>query len=637
MIVYRNDFKGFHNDIISNDIETKINQCLVETLQIGASKSSLRSYHNSLEKMYTVLSGGIIPDDCGISIEYNIPPTGLRIDFMLSGYGPKDEKNIIIIELKQWENAYITNMDGIVNTFTGGHYQNVDHPSYQALTYSDFLKYFNSTVSKNNINLEPCAYLHNYVDDNIIKNPFYNVYTLKAPVFTKSEAVKLQEFVKKFIKKGDAGGNIIVELNRGEIRPAKQLRETLRGIFKKNDHFLLPDEEHLVYESILNIATRQKENHKHKDVIIVQGGPGTGKSVVAIQLLVNLNSRGLFTQYVTKTKAPRDVYFSELVQDHKLKYLKSLFVGSGCFQTAPKSAIKVLVVDEAHRLTKKTGPRKTGDDQIREIINAAVCSVFFIDENQHISIDDYGTISKIKELALAANATIHDGEEFTLTSQFRCNGSNGYLDWLNQSISSFAEEEKKQYFFEYDFKVFDKPEELRDEIFKINASKEHCNKARIVAGYCWNWTKEGQNNSEIKDISIGDNFTMSWNMRDDGGKFIINEKAINQVGCIHTAQGLETDYIGVIIGDDMFFENGRVCTDVMKRADTDHTVFGKRKLLSEDPEYWNKQFDKIIRNTYRVLMTRGIKGCYIYCTNKALRDYFRQQFRSYHRALYMGK
>lgn len=174
----------------------------------------------------------------------------------------------------------------------------------------------------------------------------------------------------------------------------------------------------------------------------------------------------------------------------------------------------------------------------------------------------------------------------------------------------------------YDFKVFDNPNELRKAIIEKNKIN---NKSRLVAGYCWNWISNGKNKSDIYDIEIPEyDFGMSWNLG-NSKTWAIDEASVNEVGCIHTCQGLEFDYVGVIIGDDLRYENNHIVTDYKKRAKTDQSLKGINKIAKEDGyEEAEKIADTIIKNTYRTLMTRGMKGCYVYCTNKELEEYFKK-------------
>ena len=257
-----------------------------------------------------------------------------------------------------------------------------------------------------------------------------------------------------------------------------------------------------------------------------------------------------------------------------------------------------------------------GENQIKEIIHAAKCSVFFIDESQRVTLQDIGRVDEIRKWAEEEKAQV---TEMELVSQFRCNGSDGYLAWLDHTLEIRDTANFDMEDIDYDIRILDSPEKMQELIIERNRTSH--NRARILAGYCWNWKKEGVNDPSVHDIKIGD-FEISWNLKNTT-TFAIDEDSIHEAGCIHTSQGLEFDYVGVIIGDDMRYENGMVVTDFTKRARTDQSLKGIKKLYKENPELANKEADEIIKNTYRTLMTRGMKGCYVYCTDQRLAAYLK--------------
>ena len=209
-----------------------------------------------------------------------------------------------------------------------------------------------------------------------------------------------------------------------------------------------------------------------------------------------------------------------------------------------------------------------------------------------------------------------------LESQFRCNGSDGYLAWLDQLLEIKETANFDGFKLNYELKVFDDPNEMRKAIEEKNKKN---NGARLVAGYCWNWINEGKNKSDVYDINIPDKkFHMSWNLGNTQ-TWAIDSNSIKEVGCIHTCQGLEFEYIGVIFGLDIRFENGKIITDYKKRARTDNSLRGIKKMALENPKKAQEIADKIIRNTYRTLMTRGQKGCYIFCEDKSLSEHIRNR------------
>ena len=357
---------------------------------------------------------------------------------------------------------------------------------------------------------------------------------------------------------------------------------------------------------------------EQKHVFIIKGGPGTGKSVLAINLLVKLNGAGYTTQYVSKNSAPRDVYSQKLKGKYKQKYIGTLFKGSGCYVDSNENEIDIILVDEAHRLNEKSGMFKNkGENQIKEIIHSSRLSVFFIDEAQRVTFSDIGSIEEIKRFADEFGAKVIEEE---LTAQFRCNGSNGYLNWIDDAIEIRKTANFDGFDFDYDIKVVDNPSEIRNMIIEKNKVN---NKSRMLAGYCWKWITKNDKNEDKFDIVINEyDFKMKWNLNSQE-PWAIGENSVNEIGCIHTCQGLEFDYVGVIIGEDMRYENGQIITDFTKRASTDKSLSGIKKLYKEDRQAALEKADELIKNTYRVLMTRGMKGCYIYCVDEGLQKYLK--------------
>ena len=616
MIVYQTDKNGFLNDVSNGCIEDIIRESVKQKLNKNVGNSEYISWKNSLGSMYHVINSELIPNNSGIAIEYSIPRTKNRIDFIITGQDEDHKDKVIIIELKQWTDIQITDKDAIVLTrFKQGLSEEL-HPSYQAWSYSSLLFGFNATVYDENIGLEPCAYLHNHIDDNVIKNDFYQDYINKAPVFCKGEKEKLQKFISKFIKYGDKT-DIMYRIDNGEIRPSKNLADSMVSMIKGNEEFIMIDEQKIVYETALSFA--RKSNKDNKNVLIVEGGPGTGKSVVAINLLVTITKLGLNTQYVTKNSAPRAVFESKLTGTLKKTNISNMFTGSGSFIGCDSNIFDFLIVDEAHRLNKKSGMFKNlGENQIKEIIEASKSSVFFIDEDQKVTWHDIGEKEEIEKWANKIGAKIYN---LKLESQFRCNGSDGYLSWLDDvlQIEDTANINLKD--IKYDFKIIDSPNKLRDLIFEKNKIN---NKARLVAGYCWNWVSK--KNKNLNDISLPEyNFGMKWNLASDGNLWIMAPESVNEIGCIHTCQGLEVDYVGVIVGPDFIVRDGKVITSPKERAKTDASLKGYIKEFKESPEITKIKADAIIKNTYRTLMTRGMKGCYVYFTDKETEKYFRSR------------
>lgn len=622
MLVYDGTKTDFLRSVEQDTIAFEIEQNIYEKMNRHTARNEFRAWENSLEYMYKVLNDNEIPENSGIAIEYNIPQTSKRVDFLISGYDKDENGNVVIVELKQWDKIEsVKGKDALVETYTGNAMRQVVHPSYQAWSYAMLIADYNEFVQEEQIHLWPCSYLHNYrrKENDPLDDEQYKIYLEDAPAFTRGQVDNLRAFIKKSINKGD-NKELLYSVEHGKIKPSKSLQESIAKMLKGNREFVMLDEQKVVYEEILN-ASRHSMNDCKKRVIIVQGGPGTGKTVVAINLLAQLTNEDQFCQYVSKNSAPRNVYQKKLKGQIRKSSVDNMFKGSGIYTEAGENVIDTILVDEAHRLNEKSGMfQNMGENQIKEIIHAARCSVFFIDESQRVTLSDIGSVAEIERWAKLAGAEVTHME---LVSQFRCNGSDGYLAWLDNTLEIRETANWDMKDIDYDIQIMDSPHEVRNIIIERNKSSN--NRARILAGYCWNWIKAGQNDSSVHDIQIGD-FEISWNLKNTT-TFAIDETSINEAGCIHTSQGLEFDYVGVIIGDDLRYENGQVITDFTKRARTDQSLKGIKTLFKENPEKAKAVADEIIKNTYRTLMTRGMKGCYVYCTDKELSAYLRKCLR----------
>lgn len=611
MIVYSSTKVQFQDDVMTNDIGNIIHDAFKGKTGRSTNRSEINSWINSLQYMDRVLSDDSIPPDAGVAIEYHLPQTSKRIDFILTGKDAEQCDAAVLIELKQWQKAELTENDGIVTTRFKHGEQPTPHPSYQAWSYKRLLEDFNQTVQEESIQLFPCAYLHNYEPDNVITNEFYSEYVTQAPVFLKPDALKLREFIKDNVKYGDKN-QIMYRIDHGKIKPSKNLADQLASMLKGNEEFVLIDDQKVVYETALKLAA--KSSAEKKNVLIVEGGPGTGKSVLAINLLVELTQRLLVAKYVTRNSAPRLVYEAKLTKSFKKSHITNMFSGSGSYHSVDANIFDCLIVDEAHRLNAKSGMfSHLGENQVKEIVRASKLSVFFIDEDQAVTLKDIGDKEEIRRWAKDQNATV---TELNLESQFRCNGSDGFLAWLDNTLQIRETANDTLDTNDYDFRILDNPDELHTLVRIKNMEK---NKARMVAGYCWKWVSKKQ--PILKDIVIGD-YKATWNLDSDGQAWIIKPDSVSEVGCIHTSQGLEVDYVGVIVGPDLIVRDGRVLTQPSERASTDKSVHGWKKLYKEDPEATTEKLDAIIKNTYRTLMTRGQKGCYVYFTDNETRKFF---------------
>ena len=616
MIVYHREKTGFCQDVESGRIDEIVLDRVQGVLGHGVGASEIRSWHQSLSHMGLVLADPDIPGDAGVALEFQIPQTSKRIDVLISGRNDQPRDRALVVELKQWETAEATPMDGVVRTALGGGLRDTAHPSYQAWSYAELLRSFNESVYDGNIELHPCAFLHNYRGPGPLHDELYAPWLEAAPLFAKGEVAQLRDFIKKWIRHGDRS-DIIVRIDGGRLRPSKSLADSLAGLMQGNREFTMIDEQKLVFERAMHLARVTPAGEKR--VLIVHGGPGTGKSVVAVNLLAAITQDRELAQYVTKNAAPRAVYESRLTGTMTKTRYSNLFRGSGGFTTAESGTFRALIVDEAHRLNEKSGLyQNLGENQIKELIDAADVTVFFLDEDQRVTLQDIGTEAEIIHWADLAGAVV---EKMELLSQFRCNGSDGYLAWLDHvlDIRDTANTDLSSLDYDYDFRVLDSPNEVRR---LIEARNAETGRARMVAGYCWDWLSK--KDPSAWDVVIPEHdFQMQWNLTQHGSGWLAHQESINEIGCIHTCQGLELDYVGVVIGKDLVVRDGRMVTQPHERSHHDRSIRGFKTRFKKDPEGALAAARPIILNTYRTLMTRGQRGCYVYAEDEGVRERLR--------------
>lgn len=616
MIVYNATKRQFNDDVNLNRISDIIRENLREKHLSGGQAAEYHSWQNSLHFMRSAIDDPEIPDDVEVAIEYQIPRTSKRVDFMLAGADGSDHSNVVIVELKQWDKADKVDdiMQHSVRAFTGGAYRTVNHPSYQAYAYSAFIRNSSEQVQDENIGIRPCAYLHNCdpasrtpLDDEI-----YAPWLEEAPLFDKSQTLKLREFIKKYIAKKSPSGDLLYKIDNGRIRPSKALQDCLVSLMKGNEEFILLDEQAVVFDTCKQLMNQCLKDMK-KRTVIIQGGPGTGKSVLAVNLLKEFITRGLNASYCTKNSAPREAY-QKLLAKSDLKAqvnIKQLFRSPFGLCHASRNFYDCLIVDETHRLVTKMYGDWDGENQVKECMNASLLTVFLIDEDQQITAKDIGSVREIRKWAEELDSEVIMNEDTVLQSQFRCNGSDQYIQLINNILQIGEPVDLDLTDLNYDLRVFDDPNELRDTLRDINKIN---NKARMVAGYCYDWNVK--NHRGDIDIFLENGFTAQWNLERDK-IWAINPKSFEQVGCIHTAQGLEFDYIGVLIGKDLRFD------EKMGTVITDRTQLSKDDKSSMIRTSDDETARRLIKNTYKTLLTRGQKGCFIYCEDHALANYIR--------------
>lgn len=620
MIIYQASKSQFLHHALRDDIEDVVSRHYRSATGHSVGPSEMQSWKHSLLEMAKVLGDEEIPDDAGVAIEYQLPQSAKRIDFVITGEDALARTKVMIIELKQWSESRRSDKDAIVWARRGGRAGEREgtHPSYQAWSYAAYLQDFNTAVQDGGMTLQPCAYLHNHPRDGEIDHPHYRAHLERAPLFLARERAKLQAFIREHVRHGDRKGALYA-IERGRIRPSKMLIDSVAGLLQGKPEFVLIDDQKVAHETILQADARAIQ---HKQVVIVQGGPGTGKSVIAINLLGALIARQRNVRYVSKNAAPRAVYEAKLTGTFTKTRISNLFSGSGAFVNVEADSYDTLIVDEAHRLNEKSGLyRNLGDNQVKELIRSARCTVFFVDDDQRVTLLDIGHTEELRRRARELGAEV---TELELSSQFRCNGSDGYLAWLDNTLDIRGTMNPTLDGAEYDFRVFDNPSDLHALVALKNRAN---NRSRVVAGYCWKWPSK--KDAQAWDIEMPQfDYRRRWNLDKDGSLWIVTPGSVEQVGCIHTCQGLELDYVGVIIGPDLAYRDGHIVTDATKRASSDQSVKGLKSMLKAEPAASLAMADAIVKNTYRTLLTRGMKGCYVYCTDAPLAAYIRSRLRA---------
>ena len=615
MLAYLATKKQFLSD--APNIEDKVKDAVFKHLHMKVGTAEYNSWRNSLgNAMFHVLNESEIPDDAAVAVEYRLNGRRFRIDFMIGGTDSSGREAISIIELKQWTDIEFSDLHEHVRTRVGKGVHDEQHPSYQAWSYLTHLRDFNEYAYSNGLNINASAYLHNCPTESVIRDSRYDDIGTKAPVFIKGERDALRSHISEVIFEG-VGTDLFKDLDAAVIRPSKQLADAVGGMLEGKDEFVLLDDQKTALERI-TAATNSAQDGQ-KQVLIINGGPGTGKSVISMNALARITSSRLNARYVTPNGAPRKVYETKLSGVIPGDTFKHLFTGSGSFWDSDEDAYDALIVDESHRLTMKSGFMKNlGENQVKEIIRAARTSVFFIDEAQKVTWADVGEVDSIVEAAELAGANV---QHLTLSSQFRCGGSDDYLAWLDDALGVNATSDHYFSTDRFDFRIIDSVKELEE---LIRDKNQEANKARLVAGYCWDWVS-AKDPEKFDIVFPEEKFKMKWNLTSYGQNWIIDPKSVSEVGCIHTCQGLEVDYVGVIIGPDLVARDGELKTQPEFRAKTDKSLKGYKKAFRESPVEAELKADAIIRNTYRTLMTSGMKGCYVYFSDPATSAYFKTQ------------
>ena len=622
-VIYNGSQEQFFKDVRLNMLADKMKENFKETSGRNVGISEYSSWANTGYKIKSLIE---LSDLSGIYLcfEYQLPYTQKRIDCLLFGKNQYKKGTIIHIELKQWQKVEALDEKGnFVETYTGGNNRKVPHPSQQVKGYHDYLLGFVEVFEENILGLVGCSYCPNYKKriDSGLFDPIYKTILNKYPIYTHDDVEKLANTVKELLCKGD-GFDIFNKFMQSPIKPSKKLLESASKIVENESDFSLLNDQIFAKNVIMN-GIKKAEKNNEKSVVIIKGGPGTGKTVIALHILAEMALKQKSIFFSTKSKPLIEAIKNKINR----KDAKLLFTSLNSFvpSRVDENQIDVLIIDEAHRIGKTSNHQftrsidRTEMPQVDQLIKCSKTSLFFIDDKQVIRSLEVGNTDLIKKAAEKYNCVVREVE---LVSQFRCGGSDNYLDWLESTLGYLDKEKifdaEKEGF---DFKIFSSPENLYEAIKNKNSLKGKT--ARLTAGFCWNWSKKlDQYGQLIKDVKIG-NFAMPWETH---GKitppkgyvrwyeWAYKPDGIKQVGCIYTAQGFEFDYIGVIIGPDLKYDKQNDCL-IADRECTKDPILKRSK----------DNFDEYVRNIYRVLMSRGIKGCYVYFVDKNVEKYFERR------------
>ncbi len=610
MRLYSGSSSQFIQDTNQNQIAEKLRSSFFEYYGFYPSISEVNSLRNSLRALTYIFQGSNL-NDHGVMLEYQLPLSSRRLDCLVCGKDKERKKNAVIVELKQWDACETAEGENEVLTWVGGSKREILHPSIQVGQYKLYLEDTHTAFYEgaDPITLNACSYLHNYsyCDGDVLLAPKFKRTIQEYPMFTSNDVSILCSYLNQKLQNGE-GLEILKQVEESRYRPSKKLMDHVGSIIKGKSEYILLDEQLVVYDKVF-ACSRKGFHDKQKTVLLVHGGPGTGKSVIALNLMADLLLQGYNAHYATGSKT-----FTETLRkiigsrgSAQFKYFIS-------YADAQPNEIDILIADESHRIRETSNSRftprakRTNLPQVEELFRAAKVLVFFIDDKQIVRPNEIGSTPYIKKCAIVHNAIIH---EYELEAQFRCNGSDAFINWVNNTLGiqrtanviwNLDEE--------FEFKIFSSPFDL------INAIREKAEQgftARTAAGFCWPWSDPRPDGSLVNDVKIG-SFEMPWEKKTKFWEWATDKSGLDQIGTVYTSQGFEFDYMGVIFGDDLVYEPGRAIWKGVRENSADSVV-----------RRGGEQFVNYVKNTYRVLLTRGMKGCYVYFMDKNTENFFKSR------------
>lgn len=609
----------FIEEATRGTIAGRLEKAFFRYFRYKPSQNEVHSWDRSLRALTRVFSASDLTDH-GVILEYQLPLTSRRLDCLVCGKNAEQDDNSVIIELKQWQGCEPAEGAHVVATWVGGAVRETLHPSAQVGQYQLYLEDTHTAFWEGDspVSLSSCAFLHNYeplIDDALLAPKFADLLR-RHPSFLARDFDELGSYLRRRLD-GGAGEAVLRRIEDGKYRPSKKLMEHVARVIKGKPQYVLLDEQLVVYESVLSAALRGAESRK--EAILVRGGPGTGKSVIAINLVSDLLLANLNAHYATGSRA-----FTETLRHVIGSRGSAQFKYFNSYVAAEPESVDVLICDEAHRIRETSNNRFTKTAlrserlQIEELLDAARVAVFFIDDRQVVRPNEVGSSELIRREAAAKGFTLR---EYELEAQFRCAGSDGFVNWVNNTLGI---ERTANVLWDpaedFDFRIVPSPEAL-EEAIRWRAAQGYS--ARLTAGFCWKWSKPQPDGQLVPDVVIGD-FRRPWNARSDAGRlapgipkealWANDPKGIEQVGCIYTAQGFEFDYVGVIFGEDLVYDWDTQAW--VGQSERSHDTVVRRS---------KQQFVDLVKNTYRVLLSRGLKGCYVHFLDKDTERFVRSR------------
>lgn len=613
----------FIHQTTHNQIAGRLADTFFRHFHFKPSDGEVASWQNSLRAV-SLMFGAAALNDHGVLLEYQLPLTSNRLDCLVCGHGPGGGAQAVIIELKQWERCDEADGENLVATWLGGGVRDTLHPSAQVRQYRLYLEDTHTAFYEEPapVGLAACAYLHNYPRhaDDMLFAPKFAALLAECPAFTADDVDPLTTYLRERLALG-SGLDVLRRVQESRFRPSKKLMDHVADMIDGQPAYVLLDEQLVVFDKVLDCA-REGARSRGKQVIIIRGGPGTGKSVIALNLMSRLLRQELNVHYATGSRA-----FTETLRriignrgEVQFKYFNS-------YRQAAVNEIDVLICDEAHRLRKTSADRftpkslQTGLPQIEEILRAAQLSVFFIDDKQVVRPDEIGSVEHIREHSSRLGCRV---SEYQLEAQFRCAGSDGFINWVNNTLGV---ERTANVIWDgnegFDFRIFSSPEEL-DQAIRGRAAQGFS--SRLTAGFCWPWSTAQGDGTLVPDVRIGD-FHRPWNAKPEARKlakdipkaqlWAHDPNGLEQVGCVYTAQGFEFDYVGVIFGLDLRYNLDAQAWEGHRESSHDNVV--KRG---------KDRFVDLVKNTYRVLLSRGLRGCYVHFMDKDTERFVKSRLNS---------